>query len=189
MTSAMAHAEKNILVFGDSLSAGYGIEREASWPQLLQDELIRKQANYTVVNASVSGETTAGGVRRIQALLEKHQPSIVILELGANDGLRGGSLTAMRDNLSDIIVKAKRADAKVLLVGMKLPPNYGSAYVETFQNTFKKLAKQHRVALVPFLLEGVTATQFQADNLHPVADAQAHLMNNVLKSLKSMLTK
>ncbi len=185
----MAHAEKTILVFGDSLSAGYGISRDESWPQLLQVELTRTQTNYNVVNASVSAETTAGGVRRIQSLLEKHKPDIVIVELGANDGLRGSSLSIMRDNLSDIIVRAKRADAKVLLVGMKLPPNYGSAYVETFQNTFKKLAKQHRVALVPFLLEGVTATQFQADNLHPVADAQPQIMNNVLKSLTSMLTK
>jgi acyl-CoA thioesterase-1 len=189
MSTSMAHAEKIILVFGDSLSAGYGIARDASWPQLLQDEVTRTQTNYNVVNASVSAETTAGGVRRIQSLLEKHKPDIVIVELGANDGLRGSSLSIMRDNLSDIIVRAKRADAQVLLVGMKLPPNYGAPYVETFQSTFKKLAKQHRVTLLPFLLDGVTAAQFQADNLHPNADAQPQIMNNVLKSLTSMLTK
>ena len=187
MTSAMAHAEKNILVFGDSLSAGYGIARDASWPQLLHEELQQSDSQYKVVNASVSGETTTGGVRRIASALDTHRPDIVIIELGANDGLRGGSLSVMRDNLSDIIEKAKRSNARVLLVGMQLPPNYGTAYVSAFQSTFGKLAKQHRVALLPFLLDGVTAAQFQADNLHPNADAQPLIMENVLRSLKPLL--
>lgn len=185
----MAHAEKNILVFGDSLSAGYGIARDASWPQLLQDKLQQSSSPYKVVNASVSGETTAGGVRRIAAALDTHRPDIIIIELGANDGLRGGSLAAMQANLSDIIGKAQHANVRILLVGMQLPPNYGTAYVREFKDTFEKLAKQHRVALLPFLLDGVTAAQFQADNLHPNAEAQPQIMNNVLKSLKSMLTK
>ncbi|MEQ1629330.1 MAG: arylesterase [Gallionella sp.] len=187
LLSPLAHAEKTILVFGDSLSAGYGIAREAAWPQLLQTELQQKQAHYSVVNASIAGETTAGGVRRIAAALTQHKPDIVIVELGGNDGLRGSPLTEMRKNLSIIIIAALHSGAKVLLVGMRLPPNYGKSYVQQFQDSYPKLAKKHRVSLLPFLLDGVGPTQFQADNLHPVAEAQPLLLNNVMRSLQPLL--
>jgi acyl-CoA thioesterase-1 len=127
-----------------------------------------------------------GGLRRIAKALQEHHPAVVIVELGANDGLRGNSLAAMRGNLSAIIGQAQRAKAKVLLVGMRLPPNYGKAYVDEFQNTFAQLAKKHRVALLPFLLDGVTAEQFQADNLHPDSDAQTRIMGNVLQALRPL---
>ena len=184
-----AYAEKNIVVFGDSLSAGYGIERDVSWVNLLQQELRHSHPQLEVVNTSISGETTSGGTRRIARVLAEHQPDIIIVELGANDGLRGSSLSEMRRNLSDIIVQSQHAHAKVLLVGIRLPPNYGKAYVNEFQNTYAQLAKKHHVALLPFLLEGVPAEQFQADNLHPNAEAQQHIMGNVLKSLRPLLTK
>jgi acyl-CoA thioesterase-1 len=190
MMSSAVHAEKmaekNILVFGDSLSAGYGIARDASWVNLLQQELRRSHPQFGVVNASISGETAAGGLRRIAKALQEHHPAVVIVELGANDGLRGNSLAAMRGNLSAIIGQAQRAKAKVLLVGMRLPPNYGKAYVDEFQNTFAQLAKKHRVALLPFLLDGVSAEQFQADNLHPDSDAQTRIMGNVLQALRPL---
>lgn len=189
MTSTLAHAEKNILVFGDSLSAGFGIAREAAWPNLLQQELRKSNTQFVVVNASISGETTSGGVRRIAPLFAQHQPAIVIIELGANDGLRGSSLVEMRKNLSVLIEQSHQINAKILLVGMRLPPNYGKVYVDEFQNTFAQLAKKYRVAFVPFLLEGVSAQQFQADNLHPNAEAQTRIMDNVMKSLKPLLTK
>ena len=187
MLSPAAHAEKIILVFGDSLSAGYGVERDASWVNLLQQELRRDHLEYQMVNASISGETTAGGLRRIAPALAEHHPAIVIIELGANDGLRGSSLSEMRNNLSNIIEQSQRANAKVLLIGMRLPPNYGEAYVSEFQNTFAQLAKRHRVALLPFLLDGIPAEQFQADNLHPNAAAQAHIKGNVLQALHPLI--
>jgi acyl-CoA thioesterase-1 len=185
----IAHAEKNILVFGDSLSAGYGIAREAAWPNLLQQELRKNNAQFVVVNASISGETTSGGVRRITSALHEHQPAIVIIELGANDGLRGNSLDEMRKNLSVLIEQSQGANAKILLIGMRLPPNYGKAYVEEFHNTFEQLAKKYHLAFVPFLLDGISAQQFQADNLHPNAEAQPRIMDNVMKSLKPLLMK
>jgi len=182
-----AHAEKNILVFGDSLSAGYGIARDTSWVKLLADELHRTHPQYALVNGSISGETSGGGLRRIDQALQQHHPDIVILELGANDGLRGNPLPLMRENLSAIIQHAQAAHARVLLVGMRLPPNYGKTYVSEFQTIYVQLAKQHRVALLPFLLDGITAQQFQADNLHPDADAQPRIMDNVLHSLLPLL--
>ena len=187
MTSTLAHAAKNILVFGDSLSAGYGIAREAAWPNLLQQDLRKNNTQFAVVNTSISGETTSGGVRRITSALHEYQPAIVIIELGANDGLRGNSLEEMRKNLSVIIEQTQQSRTKILLVGMRLPPNYGKAYVDEFQNTFVQLAKKYRVAFVPFLLEGISAQQFQTDNLHPSAEAQPRLMDNVMKSLRPLL--
>lgn len=181
------HAAKNILVFGDSLSAGYGIAAEESWPSLLQKELKRKGSTYRVVNASISGETTLGGRQRIAKALEQHRPAVVILELGANDGLRGFGTADIEANLEALIEAAKKARAKVLLVGMRLPPNYGEPYVTQFQNVFPRLAKKRRVRLLPFLLEGVPPEQFQPDNLHPTAEAQPLLMQNVMKELKPLL--
>jgi acyl-CoA thioesterase I len=182
-----AHAEKNILVFGDSLSAGYGIAIEKSWVNLLQQELQRTQSGFSIVNASISGETALGGRQRIAKALRQYRPVIVIVELGANDGLRGFSTADIETNLGDIIEQTKDAGAKVLLVGMKLPPNYGEPYITQFENVYPRLAEKHRVKLLPFLLEGVAAEQFQADNLHPTAAAQPHIMLNVMQELKPLL--
>ena len=180
-----AHAAQNILVFGDSLSAGYGIPVEKSWPVLLQQEL--NASDYRVMNASVSGETTQGGRQRIAQALLRHRPAVVILELGANDGLRGYTISDIETNLNKLILDIKRSGASVLLVGMRLPPNYGKAYVTQFEEMYAHLAKTRRVRLLPFLLEGVPPQQFQPDNLHPTAAAQLQLMQNVLKELKPLL--
>lgn len=185
--SQTTFAAKNILIFGDSLSAGYGIALEQSWPSLLQNELVRTQSKFKVVNASISGETTTGGLQRIGKALKQHQPAIVIVELGANDGLRGYNLADTERNLDKIIAQSKRSKAKVLLVGMQLPPNYGETYETKFRELYQQLAKKHRIVLLPFLLEGVTQNQFQPDNLHPTADAQQHIMLNILQELKHLL--
>ena len=182
-----AHAAKNILVFGDSLSAGYGIAVAESWPALLQQELKRNGSKYRVVNASISGETTLGGRQRIAQALQQHRPAVVVLELGANDGLRGYGTADIAANLGEIVAAAQRVHARVLLVGMRLPPNYGEPYVTQFRNLYPRLAEKHRVRLMPFLLEGVPPEQFQPDNLHPTAAAQPLLMRNVLKTLKPLL--
>ena len=182
-----AHAAKNILVFGDSLSAGYGIPIEKSWGYLLQQELQRTQSGFTVVNASISGETASSGRQRITKALKQHRPAIVIVELGANDGLRGAPIKDIEANLNYIIGLAKNTGAKVLLLGIRLPPNYGGPYITQFANVYPRLAKKYRILLVPFLLEGVAADQFQADNLHPVAAAQQHIMLNVMQELKHLL--
>jgi acyl-CoA thioesterase-1 len=182
-----AHAEKNILVFGDSLSAGYGIAAEQSWPSLLQKELERKGPDCRVVNASISGETTLGGRQRIAKALQQHRPAVFVLELGANDGLRGYGVADTAANLNEIVAAAQRAQARVLLVGMRLPPNYGKSYVAQFEQMYPRLARQRNIRLLPFLLEGVPPEQFQPDNLHPTAEAQPLLMQNVLKELKPLL--
>ena len=182
-----AYAEKNILVFGDSLSAGYGIAVEENWVSLLQQELARTHPEYRIINASISGETALGGRQRIAKALQQHRPAVVIVELGANDGLRGFSVTGIETNLGRIIEEVRRARARVLLVGMKLPPNYGETYVAQFEKMYPKLAKKYQIRLLPFLLEGVAPEQFQADNLHPTEEAQPQLMQNVLKELKPLL--
>jgi acyl-CoA thioesterase-1 len=182
-----ASAAKNILVFGDSLSAGYGLEVDKSWVYLLQQELQRTQSGFSVVNASISGETTAGGKQRIVQALKQFRPKIVIVELGANDGLRGTPVRDMESNLDYIINKSQGTGAKVLLLGMKLPPNYGEPYITQFSNVYPRLANKHHILLLPFLLEGVRADQFQADNLHPVAGVQQHIMLNVMQELKHLL--
>jgi acyl-CoA thioesterase I len=182
-----ANAAKNILVFGDSLSAGYGIAIENSWVNLLQQELQRTQSGFSIVNASISGETATGGRQRITKALWQYRPVIVIVELGANDGLRGAPIKNIEANLNYIIEQVKRANAKGLLVGMRLPPNYGEPYITQFENVYPRLANKHHILLLPFLLEGVAPDQFQADNLHPVAAAQQHIMLNVLQELKHLL--
>jgi len=178
-----------VLVYGDSLSAGYGLARGEDWAHLLSQRLRQKNPDYTVANASISGETTLGGVNRIDNALRTHRPSIVILALGANDGLRGSDLDAMRRNLERIIDAAQRTRAKVIVVGMRIPPNYGQSYTEKFQNTFRDVAKSRKTALVPFLLEGFAdkSNYFQADNLHPAAIAQPLMLNTVWKSLAPIL--
>lgn len=182
-----AGAAGNILVFGDSLSAGYGIAIDKGWVNLLQHELQRTQSGFDVINASISGETTAGGKRRIGKALEQHKPAIVILELGANDGLRGYPLKETEANLDAIITKSLRAGSRVLIVGMEIPPNYGKAYTDTFRELYGRLANKHHILLVPFMLRGVAADQFQRDNLHPNEEAQQTIMLNVLQELKHLL--
>ena len=183
---------QTILVFGDSLSAAYGVPQGQGWVALLEQKLALNKldmASYQVVNASISGETTSGGLARFSASLARHKPNIVILELGANDGLRGLPITEMQVNLKQMITQAKTAKVKVLLIGMKIPPNYGLKYTKNFSAAYTSLAKQHNTALVPFLLEGVAGKPalIQADGLHPIAAAQPQLLDNVWKVLAKML--
>jgi len=178
-----------IVVYGDSLSAGYGLPQEQGWVSLLQKKLHDDKLDYKVVNLSISGETTLGGKNRIAAALAAHRPAIVILALGANDGLRGQSLAAMRSNLEAMAEACRRVHAKVLLVGMRLPPNYGVAYTDKFNNIFKEVAQRRKLALVPFLLEGFADKRelFQADGFHPTAQAQPLMLATVWKKLRPLL--
>ena len=178
---------KTILVFGDSLSAAYGIPREAGWVSLLQQALQGSHPQYQVVNASISGETAAGGRQRIATALRQHRPGIVILALGANDGLRGTPIAGIESNLSAIIEQSRKAGAKILLLGMRLPPNYGAQYTARFKALYPKLAQRYNAALVPFFLQGIAPEQFQADNLHPTAAAQEKILRAVLEKLKPLL--
>ena len=181
------YAAKNILVYGDSLSAGYRIAVEQSWPFLLQQELAARHPDYRVVNVSISGETAGGGLARSAAVLQQHRPALVIVELGANDGLRGLGVAQIEDTLAKLIVAIQQSGASVLLAGMKLPPNYGEAYTAQFEQVYQRLSRKYRIVLLPFLLEGVSPEQFQADNLHPLASAQPQIMRNVIKKLKPLL--
>ena len=178
-----------VLVFGDSLSAGYGIAIHQSWPALLAKRLEDNRPPWSVSNASISGETTAGGRGRFKEALDRVQPAVVVLALGANDGLRGLSLAQMRDNLVAMIRAAKNRQAHVLLVGMKLPPNYGPDYVRQFEQTFARVAGEENVPLLPFLLAPIAAdaTSFQPDGLHPTAAAQPRLLEHVWSALRPLL--
>ncbi len=184
-----ASAQSSILVFGDSLSAGYGIAVEQSWPALLARRLENNRPPWSVSNASISGETTAGGRARFAAALDRVRPAVVVLALGANDGLRGLPPVQMRDNLLAMIRAAKQRQARVLLVGMKLPPNYGPDYPRRFEQTFARVADEEKVALLPFLLAPIAADPgaFQPDGLHPTAAAQPRLLEHVWSSLKPLL--
>jgi acyl-CoA thioesterase-1 len=190
LASAAASAG-TILVFGDSLSAGYGLPQQQGWTSLLEKRLRAEDLDYRVANASVSGETTIGGAARIGAALKAHKPDIVVIELGANDGLRGQSIDIMRRNLETIIDASRQAKAQVLLVGMRLPPNYGTAYTEKFQRTFVDLSRSKKTALVPFLFEGFAedARYFQSDRVHPTAEAQALMLDTVWTGLKPLLRR
>jgi len=185
----LAHANPTLLVFGDSLSAAYGIGQQAGWVALLQERLRQKRLDYTVINASVSGETTSGGAARIAAALAAHKPSIVVVALGANDGLRGLPLGQMRNNLANILRAVQNSGGRVLLVGMKMPPNYGPQYTQGFEQVYVALARQFKCALAPFLLDGVAGRRelFLDDNLHPAAQAQPVILENVWKALAPML--
>jgi acyl-CoA thioesterase-1 len=178
-----------ILVFGDSLSAEYGLPRDTGWVKLLSDRLAKEAAQYSVVNASISGETTSGGRTRLALLLQQRQPSIVVLQLGANDGLRGLSLAAMRENLASMIDASRSAGARVLLIGIRIPPNYGREYAERFAALYAQLAQEKKVALVPFLLDGFAddLEYFQADRIHPTARAQPQILETVWPQLAPLL--
>jgi acyl-CoA thioesterase-1 len=184
-----AFAAPTILVYGDSLSAAYGIPQSAGWVALLGERLKQRKSNYTVANASISGETSAGGAARIEGALARTKPAIVIVELGANDGLRGLPVVQMKTNLTSIVQAAKRQGARVIIVGMQLPPNYGVPYVNEFRAAFREVARDERVSLVPFLFEDVPEKRemFQADNLHPTVAAQTILMENIWRKVATMV--
>ena len=186
-----ALAAPTILLYGDSLSASYGIPRDKSWAYLLQQRLQQSGYSHVVANASISGETTSGGLSRIEKTLAQHHPALVILELGANDGLRGLPIAEMRRNLTAIIEACQRHKAKVLLVGMRIPPNYGPQYTKAFLESYPLLARQHGLPLLEFMLDGVAGKPelTQEDGLHPTAEAQARLLDNIWPKLKPLLGK
>lgn len=188
---AVAAGAATILVYGDSLSAGYGIGSGKDWASLLAARLKERRLDYRVANASVSGETTFGGRSRFAAALKTHQPALVILALGANDGLRGTDLGVMRANLEAMVDAARGSGAGVLLVGMRLPPNYGAAYTEKFRHVYPAVAASRKVALVPFLFEGFAASReyFQEDNVHPNARAQPLILETVWRRLEPLLKR
>ena len=190
--SAVASPTSRLLVVGDSLSAEYGIARGTGWVALLDAQLQKDHPNWQVVNASISGDTTAGGLARLPHLLKQHQPQLVVIELGGNDALRGFSLKRTEDNLVKMIRACQAIKAKVLLVGMQVPPNFGAAYASDFTRLFARISKQQQTALVPFLLAGVADDKdptalFQADRIHPKAEAHPRILANVWVVLKKML--
>ncbi|HAS52303.1 MAG TPA: arylesterase [Gammaproteobacteria bacterium] len=178
-----------ILVFGDSLSAAYGLPTEQGWVSLLQRRLQERGYPHQVANASISGETTSGGLSRLPAALKQHRPALVILELGANDGLLGQPPMIMSHNLARMIELAQQASARVLLAEMRIPPNYGPLYTQKFQATFGELAGRYAIPLIPFMLNGVAGNPalIQDDGLHPRAEAQARILENVWPTLETAL--
>ena len=186
--SAAAHAAPLILVVGDSLSSAYGIAARRGWVALLGERLREERIDYSVVNASISGDTTAGGRARLGKLLAEHRPAVVIIELGGNDGLRGLPVAQMKKNLDAMIAQARQARARVLLVGTRMPPNYGEAYALAFEAAYRDLAKEHRVGLVPELTAtiGTKLEYFQPDRIHPNEAAQPLLLDNVWPALRRL---
>lgn len=178
-----------ILVLGDSIGAGYGLPKDVTWVSLLEQRLAARAPDYRMINASISGETAAGGARRIAGELAKHRPRIVIVELGGNDGLRGAPLKALKVDLDTIVTTALKHDARVLLLGMRIPPNYGASYARAFEQVFVDVARAHRVEFVPFLLDGFAERQdmFQPDGIHPNVAAQPIMVETVWKALAPML--
>ena len=186
--TAKAAISPTIVIFGDSLSAAYGISQHEGWVVLLQQRLTQKKYNYKVVNASISGETTSGGLSRFADMLVTQKPNIVLIELGGNDGLRGLSAVNTYNNLDAMIQQANVKKAKVMLLGMKIPPNYGLKYSRQFSDNYQHLAKKYNIKFVPFFLEGVAGKPdlIQADGLHPTAQAQAKMLENVWPILAKM---
>lgn len=184
-----AQAQSTLLVMGDSLSAGYGMQSKDGWVALMETELKEQGYDVKIVNASISGETSGGGLRRLPDLLEKHQPNHLILELGANDGLRGQSLKTMRNNLSQMIEKSQAIDANVLVLGMMIPPNYGRKYTERFHQSFKTVADKNGTALVEFFLQPVALqpNYFQADRVHPNEEAQPLLLEHIWPAVSELV--
>jgi len=189
--AAPVAAPPTVLVVGDSISAAYGLPAGTGWVDLLAARIRTEGLPHRVVNASISGDTTAGGRSRLTALLTQHRPSVVVIELGGNDGLRGGNLAATRDNLDAMVTLAQKAGARVLLVGTRLPPNYGAAYTREFDALFADVAKRRKVALVPYFFAGFGENNelFQPDRIHPTAAAQPQLLENVWPALKPLLGK
>lgn len=189
---AQAAKTPHILIVGDSLSAEYGLARGTGWVSLLEQKLKTEQSPATVTNASISGETTFGGRTRLSALLKQHQPSVVVIELGGNDALRGLPLAGTLDNLRAMTQAAQNAGAKVLLLGMQMPPNYGKKYAQDFEQLFAQVANERKATLLPFFLKGVAdapnpTALFQADRIHPTAAAQPIMLDNVWPLLRPLL--
>ena len=184
-------AARTVMVFGDSLSAAYNLSTQQGWVHLIGERIDRSHLPWRVVNSSLTGETTAGGLRRLAEDLKRHKPAIVVLQLGANDALRGQPVAGMRSNLEQMIRLARRARAEPVLVGMMIPPNYGIDYTREFREMYASLAAQYKVPLVPFLLEGVADKPelFQRDQLHPTAAAQARIADNVWPALEPLLNQ
>ncbi len=189
LVAAPAFSAQKILIFGDSLSSGYGIERSQSWVSLLEAKIKKQNPSAQVINASISGETTIGGANKIQQVLQLHHPDIILIALGGNDGLRGLNLNEMQANLETIIKAAKKTGSEVMLIGMKIPPNYGIQYTQQFHATYQNLSQQYQTQLVPFLLEGVGGNPalMQQDGLHPNATAQPKILDNVWVTLSPLL--
>ena len=187
-----AAERKTMLIVGDSLSAEYGIARGSGWVALLAAQVAKDKPQWQVINASISGDTTAGGLARIPALLQQHQPVLVVIELGGNDALRGFSLKMTEGNLSGMITACQKIKASVLLIGMQVPPNYGTAYAQDFSRMFQTISQKQKTSLVPFLLKGIAdapdpTALFQADRIHPKAEAHPQILANVWPALKKML--
>ena len=185
----MLAAEKSILVVGDSVSAAFGIAQARGWVALLGERLKRERLDYSVVNASVSGDTTAGGAARLRPALDKHKPAVVIIELGGNDGLRGMPVAGIRKNLGDMVDQSRKSGARVLLIGLRMPPNYGPQYTGEFERAFAEVAKQHKAVLLPFLFEslGDGRGYFQPDGIHPNEGAQPLMLESVWTRLRPLL--
>lgn len=188
----IAQEKKTVLVIGDSLSAEYGLQRGSGWVALLEQRFNRLSPGTQLVNASISGDTTSGGRSRLPALMAQHRPSLVVIELGGNDALRGLPLSMTQANLTAMVQEAKAIGAKVLLLGMEMPPNYGARYAREFRELFTTVAQQNKVALVPFFLRGVAdgpnpTALFQADRIHPNEQAQAKMLDNVWPELRKLL--
>lgn len=181
---------RTILIIGDSISAAYGIPVEKGWVSLLEQRLVRQDYDYKVFNASISGETTMGAKMRLQNLLDTHQPQLVVIELGGNDGLRGFTLKQIETNFIEMVTMVKQQDSDVLLVPMRIPPNYGAAYSNGFESIYKDVSKMTDVKVTKFILHGIAENLdlMQADGIHPVASAQAKMLDNVWPSLKELLT-
>jgi len=188
---AQAQAAPTLLVLGDSISAGLGLATSEGWVSLLANRLGHERYPQRVINASISGDTTAGGRARLPALLREHRPEVVIVELGGNDALRGGNLDATRANLDAIVAAVQAAHAKPLILGMRVPPNYGAGYAGAFERVFTDVAKARKAALVPWLFKGFgeDLTQFQADRIHPTAAAQPRILDNVWPALRPLLRR
>ena len=191
LAAGAAHAADTILVFGDSLSAAYGLAQKEGWVALLSERLRERKFDYNVANASISGETSAGGAARIDDALARARPSVLVVALGANDGLRGLPAAQLKMNLARILDAARARKASVLLVGMRLPPNYGPKYTAEFDAVFAELARERKVAFVPFLLDGFGDRRefFQSDTIHPTAEAQKIMLDNVWQGLAPMLRR
>ncbi len=192
LSGAQTPPTATLLVVGDSLSAEYGLQRGSGWVALMEQRLVQEKKSIKVVNASISGDTTSGGRSRLPALLAQHRPRVVVIELGGNDALRGLPLAMTQDNLQAMTQAAQAAGAKVLLLGMQLPPNYGQDYGRQFADTFATVAKAHKAALVPFLLKGVAdvpqaASLFQADRIHPTEAAHPTILANVWPAVKKLI--
>ena len=186
---AQQAAAQTLLIVGDSISAGLGLDTSQGWVSLLDKRLKAQGFDYRVVNASISGDTSAGGLARLPALLSEQKPALVVIELGGNDGLRGMAPAQLQQNLSDMVQQSRKAGAKVLLLGMKLPPNYGPRYTDAFARVFESVAREQQIALVPFFLDGVggVPSMMQADGIHPATVAQPKLLDNVWPTLKTLL--